>query len=133
MNSKDRRQKRNEIALEGLPSGSAGQPRELALGGDQETQADPRRKRKRNHKRGLRSKIKIAERNKKRSFKRRIARSQKRKQGKATDTLFGRTKSASAQEPKFETIKIQLGRELLIATLNIRGTNKLGVRKEIDY
>ena len=39
---------------------------------------------------------------------------------------------ASAQEPKISTIKIKLGTELRIATLNIRGTNKLGVREEVD-
>ena len=54
-NSKQRRQMK--IALEGLPSGSAGLPRELAHSGDQVVQAS-QVNRKRNTKRGLRSKQK---------------------------------------------------------------------------
>ena len=56
MNSKQRKITKT-IAPEGLPSGSPGQPRGFAFCGDQATQAIPQA-RKRNTKRGLRSKEK---------------------------------------------------------------------------
>ena len=68
-----------QFALEGSPSGSAGRPRMLASCGDQEDQASLTTVRKRNTKRGLRSKTTIAERNTKRSIKRRIARRKHKK------------------------------------------------------
>ena len=49
---KSKRRKLMRTALEGSPSGDAGQPRELALSGDQGTTANPK---KRNTKSGIRS------------------------------------------------------------------------------
>ena len=68
------------IALEGLPSGSAGQPRDSGPCGDKRTTADPL-KRKRNTKRGMKSNLKTEERKTKRSFKRRMARRMHRLSG----------------------------------------------------
>jgi hypothetical protein len=116
-------------ALEGLPSGDPGQPRGFAFCGDQMTQAIPR---KRNSKRGLRSKQKIEERKTKRSFKRREARRRLRTEGQANKPIKQKkANSASAQEP-LKRIKIELGKEIHIATLNIRGSNKLGKREEVE-
>ena len=121
----------NEIAPEGLPSGDPGQPRRLAFCGDQMTQAILR-KRIRNSKRGIRSKQKIEERKIKRSYEKRLARRKHRIEGQANaDKKDNNANSASAQEPH-KRIKIELGKEIHIATLNIRGTNKLGKREETE-
>ena len=100
-NSKTRKQ--IKTALEGLPSGSAGQPRrppsnpdsnpsELPFCGDQVDQASLPRKR--NSKRGFRSTQKINERKTKRSFKRRIARNTNRQLGSANNTHTHSTKNS---------------------------------------
>ena len=128
LNSKQRRELR-KIALEGLPSGSPGQPRGLGLCGDQMTQAILPR----NSKWGIRSKEKIAERKVKRSYKRREARRGKRTaEGSANQPVENKNaNSASAQEPH-KRYKLELGKEIHIATLKVRGTNKLGKREEVE-
>ena len=129
-NSKQR--KRNDTpALEGLPSGDPGQPRRFAFCGDQMTQAVSR-KRPRNTKRGIRSAQKIEERKIKRSFKRREARRRNRKKRHANKSEKKKKEnSASAQEP-LKRIKIELGKEIHIATINNRGTNKVWKREEVE-
>jgi len=132
-NSKKRKLIR-QFFLEGPPSGSAGRPRSLATCGDQEDQASLiKRIRKRNTKRGLRSKNEIAERSAKRSFKRRKARQRHKTLGSANIQVNTSNFSASAQEPIVTTTTYKLGKKLRITTLNIRGTNKLGVREEIVH
>ena len=119
------------IAPEGLPSGDPGQPRGFAFCGDQLTQAVSRQ-RPRNSKRGLRSNQKIEERKIKRSFKKREARRKHRTERQANKSKKNKkANSASAQEP-LKKIKIELGKEIHIATLNIRGTNKMGKREEVE-
>ena len=128
-NSKKRT--KNTLAPEGLPSGDPGQPRGFAFCGDQSTQAVSR-KRQRNTKRGLRSKQKIEERKIKRNYKKREARRKHRAERQANKPQRNQNaNSASAQEP-LKKLKIELGKEIHIATLNIRGTNKLGKREEVE-
>ena len=69
MNSKQRKSQKTP-APEGLPSGSPGQPRGFAFCGDQATQAIPQA-RKRNTKRGLRSKENRRKKNQKNIQKKR--------------------------------------------------------------
>jgi hypothetical protein len=89
--------------------------------------------RKRNTKRGIRSKLKIEEGRLKRSFKRREARRHNRKEGKAKEQqTHNKPNSDSAQEPLRQIQEIELGKEVHIATLNIGGTSKMGVREEIE-
>ena len=93
------------------------------------------KKLKKKRKRGLRSATAIAERKQKRSAKRRVARRLKRKNkssGQNTEKRQVEKKSAKAQEPIKIRMKLQLGRNLRIATLNIRGTMKPGVRDEVE-
>jgi exonuclease III len=68
----------------------------------------------------------IEERRIKRNFKQREARKKHRIEGQVN-----KKNSASAQEPH-KKIKIELGKEIHIATLNIRGANKLGKREEVE-
>ena len=118
-----------QTALEGSPSGDAEPPRELALSGVQGTTANPK---KRNTKRGKRNIRKITERNTQRTTKTRTQRIFQRKQGKANKTTKLNKVLAPAQEPKRKLEKIKLGTELHIATLNVRGTNKLGKGEQVD-
>jgi hypothetical protein len=99
----------------------------LASCGDQEDHASLTK----DTKRGLRSKTKIADKNNKRSIKRRIARLKHKTLGWTKSQQLPKTHSASAQEPKLTTTK-KLGKELRIATLNIKGANELGIREETD-
>ena len=88
--------------------------------------------RARNTKRGFRSKEKTEERKIKRNFKKRIARRNHRKKGQANkQNQTKNANSASAQEPHTRS-KIELGKPVHIATLNVRGTNKMGKREEVE-
>ena len=89
-------------------------------------------KRARNTKNGIRSKQKTEERRIKRTYKKREARRKNRAERQANKPESKKkANSASAQEP-LKRIKIELGKEIHIATLSIRGTNKLGKREEVE-
>ena len=116
--------------------GRAGQPRELAPCGDQKARVTPNpNTRPRNTKRGIRNQITIELRRERRTHKRRLARNKHKQLGKG-NIIKQRKKNhtATAQEPtsKFKFSKIKLGRHLRIATLNIRGVKKPGVREEVE-
>ena len=100
----------------------------------------------RNHKRGIRNPETLAIRRQKRTDRRRLARRTKRKhktkpvqQQKQKESKKDENKAKAwkppQQNPKPKLrlqMKLMLGTKFKIATLNIRGTKKLGVRNEIE-
>ena len=113
--------------------GEAGQPRATALW--RPKPGTPLSPRARNTKRGLRSEAGKAQRNQKRTCKRRLARRQDRRekqQGKGTHSQNRcHATRAKAQHPG-RPQKLAQHTTYNLATLNIRGTNKPGTREEIE-
>ena len=101
----------------------------------------------RNTKRGIRSESAINIRKMKRSLKRQIARKTHRKSSRGEiplePTTVGKPQGKdqhndkqTERNKKFETnclIKMDYGKELTFATLNIRGIKRLGKREKVEY
>jgi len=116
--------------------GTAGPPRGLALCGDQNPDPSQLPQRHRNTKRGLRSNRARENRREKRTKKRREARREhrRRRQLEKPRANQNATTQATAQEPRANRLfrKLELGKKQNIATLNIRGVKKVGVREEVE-
>ena len=107
--------------------GMAGQPRRSRLRRPNRSPKAPTTdsaNKPRNTHRGLRSKPAIAKRKKNRQIKRAIARRIHRASRRALE--------APAQEPQPPNTQLPLKRKIRIATLNVRGINQAGKRKEIE-
>ncbi len=115
-----------------------GQPRGETLSGDRNPPPRTQSPRKRNTKRGLRSTEAIEKRREKRTEKRRKARRKSRKHSEGREVQHeeknnGIKPKAKAQEPKQRKgMKLRLGVERKISTINIRGVKKPGIRDEVE-
>lgn len=121
-------------------SGRAGQPRRPPRGPllrrprtpstgalSQHARIEAHRTRTRNYNRGVRSEKATEQRKEKRRIKRNLARHARRQEKNE------KAPAALAQELRPPTPKLELNREIRIATLNVRGLKKLGKRIEIEY